>query len=417
MARKNRISLPDAIYHVTTRIAHRAMLLAGDAIKDKVFRLIYDCAVFSGVEVLACCVMDNHLHIFLHVPKVPEEFWTVPGAEPSSYAFGMRPPECRDPMWPRPSQGTVPLPRPALGFMLDDDELLRRLAAIYGGKRAAAVVEGWHRLEKAGCADRADAHRERLCRRMYNISQYMKTLKESVTRIFNSPGGAFKHEGALWQGRFHSGVVEPRTAVLATVAAYIAYNPVKAGIADAPGSWRWSSFARALGDGPLSATCRGMYERMLGCAWEVARGRLEAMFEDGLPEGLSAEALREICNRHAREERDMELRAAIDGRGAVTGGTGPNGYGRAAGEEDKTEDAANTAEAGGSGGTGLETSRVRASQAIHVTLGVFLGAFIGSVGFARRMLRALPPGFPSHGVHSARLCSALAWVEPPRRAA
>ena len=33
----------------------------------------------------------------------------------------------------------------------------------------------------------------------------------------------------------------------------------------------------------------------------------------------------------------MELRAAIDGRGAVTGGTGPNGYGRAAGEEDKTE--------------------------------------------------------------------------------
>ena len=81
------------------------------------------------------------------------------------------------------------------------------------------------------------------------------------------------------------------------------------------------------------------------------------------------------------------------------------------------QDAANAAEAGGSGGTGLETPRVRASQAIHVTLGVFLGAFIGSVGFARRMLRALPPGFPSHGVHSARLCSALAWVEPPRRAA
>ena len=109
----------------------------------------------------------------------------------------------------------------------------------------------------------------------------------------------------------------------------------------------------------------------------------------------------------------MELRAAIDGRGAVTGGTGPE----AVGEEDEAEDAANAAEAGGSGGTGLETPRVRASQAIHVTIGVFLGAFIGSVGFARRMLRALPPGFPSHGVHSARLCSALAWVEPPRRAA
>ncbi len=245
---------------------------------------------------------------------------------------------------------------------------------------------------------------------MYNISQYMKTLKESVTRVFNSPDGAFRHEGALWQGRFHSGVVEPRAAVLATVAAYIAYNPVKAGIADAPGSWRWSSFACALGDGQLSATCRGMYERMLGCAWEEARGRLEAMFADGLPEGLSAEALREMCRRHAREEeeRDMELRAAIDGRGAVTGRTGPEAAG---------EDAPDEAEAGGSGGTGPETPRVRASQAIRVTLGVFRGAFIGSVGFARRMLRELPPGFPSHGVHSARLCSALAWVEPPRRAA
>ena len=109
----------------------------------------------------------------------------------------------------------------------------------------------------------------------------------------------------------------------------------------------------------------------------------------------------------------MELRAAIDGCGAVTGRTGPE----AAGEEDEAEDAPDEAEAGGSGGTGPETPYVRASQAIRVTLGVFRGAFIGSVGFARRMLRELPPGFPSHGVHSARLCSALAWVEPPRRAA
>ena len=271
MARKNRVSIPDAVYHVTTRIAHREMLLAGEAVKDRIMEIIYSTAIFSGVEVYAWCIMDNHLHILVHVPRVPGELWTEEGHEPDAYAFGMRPPECREPMWPSPSTGTVPRPRPAVGFMLDDEEFVERLAGIYGRERAERRVDGWRRLEEAGCAERAMADRERLCRRMYNISQFMKTLKERVTRIFNSPRGKAGHEGALWQGRFHSGVVEPTAAVLAIVAAYIEFNPVKAGIADAPGSWRWSSFSCALGDGPRSAACRRMYERMLGCPWEEAR--------------------------------------------------------------------------------------------------------------------------------------------------
>ena len=269
MARKNRMSIPDAFYHVTTRIAHREMLLAGEAVKDRIMEIIYSTAIFSGVEVYAWCIMDNHLHILVHVPRVPGELWTEEGHEPDAYAFGMRPPECREPMWPSPSTGTVPRPRPAVGFMLDDEEFVERLAGIYGRERAERRVDGWRRLEEAGCAERAVADRERLCRRMYNISQFMKTLKERVTRIFNSPFGKAGHEGALWQGRFHSGVVEPTAAVLAIVAAYIEFNPVKAGIADAPGSWRWSSFSCALGDGPRSAVCRRMYER-------TARGRRRA---------------------------------------------------------------------------------------------------------------------------------------------
>ena len=36
MARKNRMSVYDGVYHVTTRIAHRAMLLGDDSVKDEV---------------------------------------------------------------------------------------------------------------------------------------------------------------------------------------------------------------------------------------------------------------------------------------------------------------------------------------------------------------------------------------------
>ena len=406
MARKNRMSIPDAFYHVTTRIAHREMLLAGEAVKDRIMEIIYSTAIFSGVEVYAWCIMDNHLHILVHVPKVPWELWTEEGHEPDAYAFGMRPPECREPMWPSPSTGTVPRPRPAVGFMLEDDEFVERLAGIYGRERAERRVDSWHRLEEAGCAERAMADRERLCRRMYNISQFMKTLKERVTRIFNSPRGKAGHEGALWQGRFHSGVVEPTAAVLAVVAAYIEFNPVKAGIADAPGSWRWSSFSCALGDGAYSAVCRRMYERMLDCPWEEARARMEAIFADRLPEDLDSETLHDICERYAAREDAQEGKEDMAGN-VVSGETKAD-----CDEEMRGEDLYGDVRGGA-----CEQPRVRASQAIHVTLQVFRGAFIGSVKFARRALSQLPGGFPAPGTRSARMCSALLWECPPARAA
>ena len=51
MARKNRVSVYDGIYHITSRIANRAMLFAEDEIKDKILEWIVSVAAFSGVEV------------------------------------------------------------------------------------------------------------------------------------------------------------------------------------------------------------------------------------------------------------------------------------------------------------------------------------------------------------------------------
>ena len=99
MARGNRVSVRDGIYHVTTRIAHRAMLLVKDEVKERIMEWIFSVADFSGVEVWAFCIMDNHLHLFVRVPPVPERLWLDPANEPPAHAFGMRPAECRVPIW------------------------------------------------------------------------------------------------------------------------------------------------------------------------------------------------------------------------------------------------------------------------------------------------------------------------------
>jgi len=405
MARTNRISTPDAVYHVTTRIAHRAMLLRDDGVKDKIFHMIYGTALFSGVEVYSCCVMENHLHILVHVPRVPKRLWTDKSAEPDAYAFGMRPPECRSPIWRPQGGGTVPAARPSVGFMLDDGEFEERLAGIYGREGARRRVASWRALENAGCAERAMADRERLCRRMYNVSQFMKTLKERITRLFNSPGPKAGHEGALWQGRFHSGVVEPTAAVMAIVAGYVGYNPVKARIAGSPGGWRWSSFACALGEGPLAETCRRMYGKMLCCTWEEACARMRAIFADRLPDDLAPESLREACERLARRREGPVGVASCED--AVDGSSPSGGAGHG-------ETAEGLAEKEGDYGM---PRRIRASQAIRLSLRVFRGAFIGSLAFARRTLLQLPRGFPAPNARSALMCSAFAWEEPPARAA
>ena len=103
MARQNRIVLEDATYHLVTRVAHRAHLLAPPEVKDLIVTWMYGIADFCGVDILAWTVLDNHLHIEAEVPSVPERYWnrgTVPAAAgPCPSAFSMRPAECRAPRW------------------------------------------------------------------------------------------------------------------------------------------------------------------------------------------------------------------------------------------------------------------------------------------------------------------------------
>ena len=363
MARKNRVSVYDGIYHVTARVANRAMLLSEGEVKDKAVELAVDVARFSGVELWAFCIMDNHVHLFVRVPPVPEEHWLDPGDEPVAYAFGMRPPECREPLWS--PVGDSPRPRrPALGFMLDDETMLGRLAFLYGPDRAERIGKSWDSLREHGCGSAVDEAKERYCRRMYNLSQYVKTLKERMSSWYNATYG---HAGALWEGRFRSGVVEKDAVVKAVVAAYVGYNPVKAKLVADPAGWRWSSYAQAVaGDGEYGEYCRGMYERMLGRPWEEVRATLESMYADKLPDSVSPEDIRKWY-------------------------------------DDYDDDAENERPGG----------VYRASQAIRSTLKLFSGAFIGrDRKFLKRVASRLPERFPRAGTRSIRRCRAFLWDMP-----
>ena len=370
MARKNRVSVYDGVYHVTARVANRAMLFAEEEVKEKIAEWIAPVADFSGVEVWSYCVMDNHLHLLVHVPPVPGRYWLDPNDEPVAYAFGMRPPECSVPLWspdgdcPRVSDGDCPL-RPSLGFMLDDGEMLERLSRLYGPKRASEIGKEWDSLRERGCGRAVDEAKERYCRRMYNLTQFVKTLKERISMWYNDRYG---HAGSLWEGRFYSGVVEKDAVVKAVVAAYVGYNPVKAGVAGSPESWRWSSYALAVADGgPDGGRCRAMYERMLGRPWEEVRATLESIFADRLPESVSANALKEWLD-------DYDENAKGNWRGA---------------------------------------GMYRASQAIRATMRMFSGAYIGrSADFLERVAGLLPEKFPRAGMRSIRRCRAFVWELP-----
>ena len=379
MARKNRISVPDGIYHVTTRIAHGAMLLKSDAIKGRVVGAMYKTAAFSGVELYAWCVMDNHIHMLVHVPNVPKQYHIKSDIEPPSYAFGMRPAECRTPIWSEDDDAPIAVhPRPPLEFTLPDEELLRRIRIYYDTKTAEKMLQRWETAAAAGAAYLVEEEKERYLRRMYNISQFMKTFKERVTRMFNEDYG---HKGALWQGRFYSGLVENVSEVLSIVAAYIEYNPVKAKLTSTPSLWRWNSFSTAMGEGESANQCRKMYEKMLGLKWPQAKAKMEAIFADKLPDDLSAEKLQSICDCYddeAAKEKYYRL------------------------HERKSDDDRKKP----------WKRPVRASQAMRVTLKIFRGAFIGSVEFALRTIISLPPGYPMHKTRSAKRCKALDWQEP-----
>ena len=199
--RQLRAKIAGAYYHATSRCAFQTF--AFDAASKEMFvKIMRRAEEFSGVRVADYCVMDNHFHILVKVPK----------------------------------RQTV-----------DDAELDRRVAVLYGEARAAAISRRWKDLADTEGGD-AIVRRERdlLRARMYDISGFMKTLKQRFSLWYTTHHGNL--EGSIWQGRFHSTLVENSAGALSAVSAYIDRNPVRAGIVEDAKDYAWSGYG---------AACRG----------------------------------------------------------------------------------------------------------------------------------------------------------------
>ena len=147
---------------------------------------------FSKVRVLSFCIMSNHFHILLEVPARPEDN----------------------------------------GASWSDAKLLKHLATLYSGAKLREITQDLERYREQGNEEAAEELRNSFFRRMWDLSQYMKTLKTSGFR-----GGSTGATSV--RGRCGSNASAPPWCSPGwqpeRVAGYIDLNPVRAHIVDNAG--------------------------------------------------------------------------------------------------------------------------------------------------------------------------------------
>ena len=218
MARTRRIKFSDrdALHHVTSRISGRQMLLAGAAAKCDMLDALRRAAEFSGVNVGAFAVMDNHFHVVVQVPA---------------------------------HAGTVP-----------EEEVLRRYTVLMGGRASLRLEARLRSLRESGDAAAAEAELGRLRARMHDLSQFVKTFKEEFGRLFRRRG---PFPGTLWEGRFRSTLIGG-AEYLRRCAAYVEMNPVRAGLAARAADYAWNTVGAARRGDAFAARCRKWLLSVLG---------------------------------------------------------------------------------------------------------------------------------------------------------
>lgn len=214
-----------AIYHCISRVVDRQFVL-GEAEKEQFVAYMRTYEQFGLVRVLAYCVMSNHFHILLEVPAPPED---------------------RGASW-------------------SDAKLLKHLACLYSGAKLREITWKLEHFRSQNNTHGAEMLRESFFRRMWDLSQFMKTLKQRFTRWFNKQHA---RQGTLWEERFKSTLVESGLAAR-TVAGYIDLNPVRARIVQEAEDYRWCSFAEAVAGKQRAreGLQRVMFERELHCTNE-----------------------------------------------------------------------------------------------------------------------------------------------------
>ena len=198
-----------SFYHCISRVVEGRFIFhssAGSCFEaEKFLSLMRRLEAFSGVRVLTYALMANHFHLLCEVPE----------------------------------------PKP-----LSESDVLERIEAGYGPQRVAALREQLARCaEQPDGIDQVNRLLEPYRKRMNDISIFIKELKGRFAQWFNRRHGRY---GVLWAERFKSLLLEGGQAV-ATVAAYIDLNPVRASLCSDPKDYRYCGYAETLAKGSRDA--------------------------------------------------------------------------------------------------------------------------------------------------------------------
>jgi putative transposase len=193
-----------AIYHCVSRVVNRDFVLKREE-KEEFVRLMRTYEGFCEVGVLTFCVMSNHFHLLLEVPAALE---------------------CGGSSW-------------------SDERVLAQLGKLYSEAELGKKRSELELYRAQGNEEAAEHFRAKCFSRMWDLSEYMKSLKQCFTQWFNRKHG---RRGTLWEERFQNELIEEGHAVR-TVAAYIDLNPVRAGMVNDPKDYRWSGYGEAVAGG------------------------------------------------------------------------------------------------------------------------------------------------------------------------
>ena len=198
-------ALESYTYHVMSRTCGGEVLF-DDVEKEALRRLLWKMAEFSGVRLVTYCIMGNHFHALVEVPK--REIWLERFAGDGG-----------------------------------EERLYAHLRTLYSREFVGLLKQEMEELRKLGMDTLALAKLESIKKRFCDLSIFVKEVKERYSRWFNK-----RHErkGTLWMDRYKSVMVEGKGEPLHTMAAYIDLNPVRAGLVEDPKDYRWCGYAEAV---------------------------------------------------------------------------------------------------------------------------------------------------------------------------
>ena len=220
-----------AYYHVMNRILERRYILT-DEVAEQLRLLMRKVEAFTGVQVITYCIMTNHVHLLLRVPDRKT---------------------------------------------LSDNELLAKLEQLSSKSAFAQFMDKWSRMVEQKSESGLDELRQSVLARMFDISVFMKELKQRFTIWYNR---IQKRQGTLWEDRFKSTLIENKPDYLATAAAYIDLNPVRAGMVKDPKDHRFCGYAEALAGDELATAGLVCITERYGVTGGNARSTGEAHAEE-----------------------------------------------------------------------------------------------------------------------------------------